>query len=242
MKKKKISTKSLVAASLLTAISIILTRVLSIIIPIGGVQALRIGFGNIPIMISGMLFGPLIGGLAGVTADLIGFMINPMGGVFFPGFTLSAALGGIVPGIFYHYIFKSKGKEDSSLNYTIINALIVILLSLISAYIYIQAGNDISYSFLIIYIIAIIGFIVIPIILNSRYEKQDTPYSFDKLIFVKSIMTITISLILNTLWLVMIYNKGFIVLLPIRILTALVTIPLDTIIIYILSKYFKYAN
>ncbi|MGO1369320.1 MAG: folate family ECF transporter S component [Senegalia sp. (in: firmicutes)] len=241
MKKRSIRTKSLVAASLLTAISIILTRVFSVIIPIAGGQGLRIGFGGVPIMISGILFGPLVGALTGTTADLIGVLINPMG-PYFPGFTLSAALSGFIPGLFYHYIFKNKEPKRKNINYTIINALIVILISLVSAYIYIQAGNSISYQFLIVYIVGMLGFIALPIFINRKYKNGNSIYRFDRLIFVVSIRTIIISIFLNTLWLIMLYNLGFIVIFPFRLLSALVTIPLDAIIIYTLSKYFKYVD
>lgn len=234
---KRTKTKSLVAASLLTAISIILTRAFSIIVPIAGTQALRIGFGGVPIMISGILFGPIMGGLAGVTADLIGFMINPMG-AYFPGFTLTAALSGFIPGVFYHYIYKNKSK----LNFAVINGLIVALLSGISYIIYTSSGNTISVTFFIVYVIAILGFIVIPLIMNKKYKEKDDGYRFDKLIFTVSVTTIITSLILNTLWLIIMYRLGFIAIFPIRVLTALVTIPMETSIIFMLSKYFKYTK
>lgn len=237
MKKNKITTKHLVAASLLTAISIILTRVFSIMIPIAGVQALRIGFGGIPIMIAGILFGPIVGALTGVTADLVGFMINPMG-AYFPGFTLTAALSGFIPGLLYHYLYK----RDSKANFSIINGFTVVLLSVVSAIIYTRAGNKISFEFLIVYGIAIIGFILIPFIMNRKYKDDYKGYRFDKLIFTVSITTIITSLILNTLWLIIMYKLGFIVIFPFRVLTALVTIPMDTVIIYILSRYFKYIK
>ncbi|MBS4540117.1 folate family ECF transporter S component [Clostridium sp. D2Q-11] len=238
MKTSKINTRHLVAASLLTAISIILTRMFSLIIPIAGVQALRIGFGGIPVMISGILFGPIIGALTGTVADLIGFMLNPMGGPYFPGFTLSAALSGFIPGLFYHYIFK----KDSKLNFNIINGIMVVLLSSISAIIYLQAGNNISFEFFIVYMIGILGFILIPFRLNKKYKKNNDGYRFDKLIFTISITTIITSLILNTLWLIIMYKLGFIVIFPFRVLTALVTIPMETVLIFIFSKYFKYTK
>ncbi|MBN2898309.1 MAG: folate family ECF transporter S component, partial [Clostridia bacterium] len=74
------STSVLVKAGLLAALSIVFTRVFSFMIPLAGLPALRIGFGTLPITISGILFGPLVGGLVGMVSDLVGFMINPMGG------------------------------------------------------------------------------------------------------------------------------------------------------------------
>jgi ECF transporter S component (folate family) len=60
--------------------------------------ALRIGLFELPIVLAGVLYGPMAGGLVGVGVDLLGYLINP-GGVFFPGFTLSAALSGALPAL-----------------------------------------------------------------------------------------------------------------------------------------------
>ncbi len=87
-------------AALLTAISIIFTRVLGTTVPIGGALALRLSFGEIPIIFSGLLLGPVFGGATGFMADIIGYLINPMGGAYFPGFTVSAMLTGMIPGLF----------------------------------------------------------------------------------------------------------------------------------------------
>ena len=95
----RFTTRTATNLGLLTAISIVLTRVFGFIIPIAGVGALRISFGEIPIMLSGILFGPIGGAVTGVAADLIGYAINSHGGAFFPGFTLTAALTGFIPGL-----------------------------------------------------------------------------------------------------------------------------------------------
>lgn len=91
-------TKTLVRAGFLTALSIVFTRFLSVMIPISGFPAIRVSFGSIPIVISGLFFGPAIGGLTGAAADLVGVLINPMG-TYHPGFTLSSILDGVIPGL-----------------------------------------------------------------------------------------------------------------------------------------------
>src|SRR5699024_7181885 len=101
MKTNKISTKTLVQASFLTALSIVLTRLLSFLPK----DTIRLGFGELPLMISGFLFGPIVGGISGATADVIGLMINPMGPPH-PGITISTMLWGIIPGL-YMIIYRS---------------------------------------------------------------------------------------------------------------------------------------
>ena len=53
---------------------------------------LEIGF------VCGMMFGPVIGGIAGAVGDTLGFIVSP-NGAFFPGFTLSAFIMGFIYGI-----------------------------------------------------------------------------------------------------------------------------------------------
>lgn len=89
-------TKTITFVGLLVAIEIILTRFLSFQTPI-----IRIGFGFIPIAFSAIMFGPVVGGLTGAIADVIGTMLFPVAG-YFPGFTLSAFLSGAIYGIFLY--------------------------------------------------------------------------------------------------------------------------------------------
>jgi len=92
---------------LLIALSIILTRVASLRIAIGGVEGIRIGFGGLPIILGGLLFGPLSGGLVGAISDLLGYFINPIG-AYMPHFTLTSALTGIIPAL----ILKLSQKDE----------------------------------------------------------------------------------------------------------------------------------
>ncbi len=95
------STKALVQCALLIAISIVLTRLLTISTPF-----LRINLGGVPILLAGVLFGPLGGGIVGALADLIGgtlagYSINPL-------ITLGTALTGVFMGLCYHYLPLAK--------------------------------------------------------------------------------------------------------------------------------------
>jgi len=248
--KRLINTKALVGASLLTAISIVLTRVFSIMVPLAGLPALRIEFGPVPIMITGILYGPFWGGLAGIIADLIGVMINPMG-AFHPGFTLSSMLWGAIPGVLFSLIKRNTIK----INYNIINGAVLTMIatSIIfvlfdnkvlavkdGAYFIYDKPMSIIYPILFVLIVGI--FIAIPFFMTRGGEARDKAYSIDKIAFMITVPYIVISLGLNTLWLSMMFDKGVIAFLPGRILAAFVMIPLHTTIIYTLSKSFKYAK
>ena len=101
----KISTKKIAYLAFLTALTIILTRILSIRIPIAGVEGVRIGFGALPIIFAGIAFGPVAGGIVGALGDLLGYFINPMG-AYMPHFTFTSFLTGFIPGFMVFYILK----------------------------------------------------------------------------------------------------------------------------------------
>lgn len=82
----------LCVAALLAALSIVLGKYLSISTPLW-----RISFENLPILMAGVFFGPLVGGAVGVVADLIGCVL--VGYTINPLITLGAGLVGVVSGL-----------------------------------------------------------------------------------------------------------------------------------------------
>ena len=156
----KFDVKKLIQISLLIAIEVILTRFCSIQTPI-----VRIGFGFLPIAIIGMMYGPLSAGVAYAIGDLLGFALFPTGS-FFPGFTITAFLTGIVYGVFL-------------------------------------------------------------------YNK---PKTWPRIIGAVLTVCLVINLGLDTLWLSILMGKGYIALLPTRIMKAVLMIPVQTFIIGIIWK------
>ncbi|SNX53029.1 folate family ECF transporter S component [Thermoanaerobacterium sp. RBIITD] len=104
---KKIHTRELVFLALLVSLNIVLTRIASIKIAIGGIESIRIGFGGFPVILAGIMFGPIAGGIVGAVGDIIGYYINPLG-PYMPHFTLTAALTGIIPALILKPIKASK--------------------------------------------------------------------------------------------------------------------------------------
>ena len=103
---KRLPIKVLIISALLVALSVILGRFASIRIPIGGVEALRIGFGTFPIILAGFLYGPWVGGIVGALSNILGFILIPVGG-FMPHFVVVSALGGVFPILFFRLFGSS---------------------------------------------------------------------------------------------------------------------------------------
>lgn len=94
--KRKFDTKMLVTAALLIAMQIILSRFLSI-----NAWNLKIGFAFTAVFVAAYLYGPWFSAVVAVIADVVGASLFPSG-AFFPGFTVTAMLSGIVFGIFLY--------------------------------------------------------------------------------------------------------------------------------------------
>ena len=94
--KSKINTKTIVVMGMLIALEIVLSRFLSI-----NAWNIKIGFNFVPVVIAGMLLGPVYAGLVGALGDFLGATLFPIG-AYFPGFTVTAFLMGIVWGVFLY--------------------------------------------------------------------------------------------------------------------------------------------
>lgn len=94
MEKETFDARSISIIGLLMGLDIVLTRFIAIETPI-----VRISFGFLPIAIIAMLYGPWIAGTAAAISDFMGIILFPKVALYFPGFTLSAFLGGIIYGL-----------------------------------------------------------------------------------------------------------------------------------------------
>ncbi|WP_270635301.1 folate family ECF transporter S component [Limosilactobacillus mucosae] len=93
----KFDTKRMALAAMLIALQIILEK-----LSIGDPAVLKIGLGFIATALIGFLLGPWIGALSMIINDLISNTLLSSGTMFFPGFTLSAAISGIIAGMFLY--------------------------------------------------------------------------------------------------------------------------------------------
>lgn len=156
-------TRVLVTVAMLIAVDIILTRLLKIEIT----PTLRLTFGFIAIALIGIQFGPLIAGAAAAVSDVLGFLLlNTSAAPFFPGFTASALVMGVIYGVFLY-------KKRCNVLRIVLSAVLVIVL---------------------------------------------------------------VELGMNTLWLSILYGKGFFVLVVPRLIKAAIMLPIQTGLIFVVWK------
>lgn len=149
----------LTTSAMLLALSVILGFFK---IPLSQVSEIRLQF--LPVAAEGILFGPLYGGIVGGLSDILCYMVRPTG-AFFPGFTISAVIQGMIYGLILH--------EDHGLKR--------ILLALV-------------------------------------------------------LDTVIVSLILNPLWLMILYGNSFIVVFSARIIKVLIMFPINALFLIAITR------
>jgi len=162
--KKKLSRNSIYTLALcgiMAALGIVLKFVATINIG----DYIRIGLSNIPGIIISALLGPWIGGAFWGVLDVLKYIVAPSG-PFYPLFTLSAVVGGILYGLIL-------------------------------------------------------------------YKK---PVSIFRVLAAVFVNKLVVTVCLNTLWLKFLYGYGIMAILPGRIISALVMLPIDTAITFAILK------
>ena len=91
--KIKINSRLLALLAVLTAIGVVLGR----FVPLVNILTSKYEFSFVAVMLAGYLTGPVGGAVVGGLVDLIGALLVPTG-AYFPGFTATAALAGMIFG------------------------------------------------------------------------------------------------------------------------------------------------
>ena len=131
-------TKRLCVIAVLIAMQIVLGRIAAINVG----SYLKISFGFIPIAICGILTGPFWTFLMASVCDILGALLFPTG-AFYWGFTLVAAAGGLIYGVFLY------NKNESLVRCMICTLTIALICNILMNTVFlcqigamVQPGND----------------------------------------------------------------------------------------------------
>ncbi len=187
---QKFSTRMLVTLSVLVALQVILTRFCSF-----NAWNVRIGLGFTALVVAAIFYGPVAAATVGGLGDLIGSIAFPTG-PYFPGFTLTQVLMGLVLGFALYRKYTGAAAESGVSPDTGSSAL--------------YSGTQLSQLLRV----------VIAVLINQC----------------------VFSLLLNTMWISLVYGSSFTGLLATRALQAVVTAPIQIIIISVLQGIMKRAD
>ena len=94
---------------MLVAVHVLLSRILSV-----NAWNIKIGLAFLPVYAAAYLYGPWVAALVGGIGDLVGALAFPIG-PYFPGFTLSCALTGVIFGLLLSGLLSSTEARSFSL-------------------------------------------------------------------------------------------------------------------------------
>jgi riboflavin transporter len=219
--------RKITLAALLVAISIVLTRFFGIVIPLGGFPSLSLDLGSVPIVLSGIVLGPIFGGIVGFSSDIVGFNINPRGGIFHFGFMLNAILTGVIPGLIFMF-FKNKNLKFTKI------AIISILYILGTYYfVVIRAADSTAIKLLSNTLL----FIVASSIITVDYKIKNKQLKL--VIFTVLIVEVFVFIALTPIWLYQLYELPYFISVLSRVFRAILLVPIKTVLIYQSLKILK---
>lgn len=103
---KRIELRTLIALALLTAIGAIFKAFVSVDLFFGAMKISDLSLIALPVMLAGIYYGPLAGGIVGFVSETASFFMMPVGG-YNPAFSLVMAITGVIAGLFYLRSFKT---------------------------------------------------------------------------------------------------------------------------------------
>lgn len=98
-------------AAMLVAMSVVIGIFCKTFLNFGG-GLFRITFENLPIIMSGILFGPAIGGLVGIGSDLVSYLLSGQAYPLNLIVSFGAMAVGVVSGAMAKYVVRRKGTAQ----------------------------------------------------------------------------------------------------------------------------------
>lgn len=158
------SVRALTIAAMLTAVSVIIGIFCKNFLNFGN-GLFRITFENLPVILSGMLFGPVVGGLVGIATDLISYLLSsqayPPNLIVTAGAFLIGFLSGLVSRLPFRHV--TAKVVASALTAHLVGSVIVKSIGLYQFY-----GILVLWRIPIYFVIASVEILLLCILLRRR--------------------------------------------------------------------------
>ena len=106
--KKRISARYITLSAMLVAMSVVIGIFCKSVLNFGG-GLFRITFENLPIILSGITFGPVAGASVGLLSDIISYLLSGQSYPLNAIVTVGAVAIGLVSGLVSRYVVKKRG-------------------------------------------------------------------------------------------------------------------------------------
>ncbi len=243
----KITSKQLVIGALFAAMSIALKPIDFYFLPTA-----RLNVTAVPIILSGVTLGPVLGAAVGFIADVLGYaLFDKSGQPLSLLLTLSSVMMGLVPGLIYRF---TKKEPESRMLYTVLNVLsFLFLIGMLAVFLSAEgsikiidgvvlalhpiSGEWITLKTWVVFAIAgaFLAYCAVLLLMFGRKEGSAV-FRPDKLLFAVTLSVIAAEILVSSLGLEHIYAWPLPLILIIRIIKGFLVIPLYTLLAATLYK------
>ena len=171
------SVRTLTVAAMLTAMSVVIGIFCKNFLNFGN-GLFRITFENLPIIISGVLFGPAVGGAVGAISDILSYILSTQSFAISPIVTLGATLVGVVSGLVSRLMINRGRVPRIALSAALAHIAGSIIVKSIELYIY--YGVAVLYRIPLYAVIATVEIIIICQLYKNKAFRQLLDNSGDK--------------------------------------------------------------
>ncbi len=232
--------KNISLSAMFVVLYVVINRFIAINIAAFGSPAfIRITISTIVLIIASIVIGPIYGMAVGVVSDIVGALLFPIG-AFFPGYTLTYAMAGLLPGLVFYFSKKFKIKD---VFFFLLNLFIEGLLH-IGAIVYILIEQSIPTSsktqfhlswplIVVAVVLLLISFATIVWVgyREIKTKKKKSFYSVSKIWFSYLLIEIVCYFFLNSFWTMILIGTPFSILFVLKIAKSFFTIPIHVILV-----------
>lgn len=169
------SLRHLTQAAMLTAMSVVIGIFCKSFLNFGN-GLFRITFENLPIILSGLLFGPVTGGIVGIATDLISYLLSPQ--TYPPNLivTVGAFSVGLLSGLLPRIIIRKRGYAQIILSAAVAHAVGSMIIKSIGLYTF--YGIAVLIRIPLYCVISSVEIFIICQLLRNKNVQRLTGYEF----------------------------------------------------------------
>lgn len=232
--------KNITLSAMLVVLYVVINRFIAINIAAFGSPAfIRITISTIVLIIASIVMGPVYGMAVGIVSDVVAAIMFPIG-AFFPGYTLTYAMAGLIPGLVF-YLSKKLNLKDIlffTLNVVIEFILHAGAIAYIWIYKSIPTSSKTSFGLstpliIVATLLLIASFIIITLVGYNQItsKKRKSFYSVSKIWFCYILIEIVCFFFLNSFWSTILIGTPFSILFVLKVAKSFFTIPIHVVLV-----------
>ena len=173
MQKTKKTVRLITNMAMMTALSIVIGIFCKSVLNFGG-GLFRITFENLPIILTGIVLGPIAGGVVGLASDIISYLLSPQVYPLNVVVTIGATTIGVLSGLIAKHVIKRKCKAQIIVSASVAHLIGSVIIKSIGLYSY--YGVLVLWRIPLYFVIATVEITLLCLLLQSKAFSKTVGY------------------------------------------------------------------